>query len=92
MQNKNEMTTRDIYLASTLTTLRFNMTRISFQVEGASGKPVGYFSFENTPELREAERDYWQSRLAVEPRAFVTSLRGLKAQLTNYYKSPYSTH
>lgn len=83
---KELFSTRDLYLASTLVSMKFFMVSVDFQIEGA--KPVGYFNFEDTKELRETEQKYWQGQLKVEPRAFVTNLRGLKAQVSNVYNSP----
>jgi len=80
--------TRDLYLATTLVTLKFLMTGIDFQVEGDKNMPVGYFNFEETEQLKEAEKKYWQGLLAIEPRTFITNLRGLKAQVSNIYKGP----
>lgn len=91
MKNEKEFTTRDIYLASTLISLRFYMLRIDYQIEGTNHRPVGYFSFEETPELIKTERDYWNGKLAVEPQSFVTILKGLRSQTNTTYKSPHST-
>jgi len=82
--------TRDLYLASTLISLRFEMIGIDYQVEGEGRKPVGYFNFEDTQELRDAQNDYWQGQLAVEPKQFVTNLRSIKSQINNAYKGPRS--
>lgn len=94
MSEEKFFSTRDIYLATTLLTLKFNMEGIDYQMEQSRGsgpaKKVGYFKFEDTKGLKDAERLYRQSDLAVEPKLFVTNLRSLKAELTNYYKSPYS--
>lgn len=92
MDNENEkiFDSRDIYLSATLITLRFKLIGIDLQIEGQRNVPVGYFKFADTAELREAERDYWNGNISLEPRAFVTSLRGLKAQLSGAYKSPFS--
>lgn len=80
--------TRDIYLASALITLGFSVESIDYQVEGDRSQPVGYFKFEESEELNNAQKDFWASRLLVEPRQFIASMRGLKAQLNNVYKSP----
>ena len=80
--------TRDLFLATTLITLKFYMVNIDYQIEG--DKPVGYFNFELSEELEKAEKDYWQGRLLVEPRAWTTNFRGLKAQVYNIYKGPKS--
>jgi len=86
---KDELfSTRDLNLASTLVTLKFFMVNVDFQIEGIKRLPVGYFSFEETEKLQETIRLYWQGKLMVEPMAFVTTLRGLKAQVSNVYNSP----
>ena len=38
--------TRDLYLASTLVTLHYELLGIDYQVEGIKPKPIGYFKFE----------------------------------------------
>lgn len=89
-QNREKLyITRDLYLASTLITLKFNIVDITFQIEGLNPNPVGYFSFNNTPELKEAEEQYFKGNLAVEPREFVTNMRTLKSQISNAAKNPY---
>jgi len=80
---------RDLYLAATLVSLKFYISRVDFQIEGDKPQPVGYFMFENTPKLQEAVQRYWQGLLVVEPREFVTNMRSLKAQVVNAYKSPH---
>ena len=84
----NAFTTRDIYLAATLITLKFFMEGIDYQIEGDRSIPVGYFRFKNTPELEDARMKYWQGYVTVEPRAFITNMRSLKAEITNTYKNP----
>ena len=86
---------RDIYLATTLLTLKFAILQIDYQMEQpmhgrGQAKTVGYFQFANTEGLRDAEKLYRQGDLAVEPKLFITNLRALKAEITNYYKSPHS--
>lgn len=80
--------TRDLNLASVLVTLKFYMVGIDYQIEGEKNQPIGYFNFNDSPELREAENKYWQGLLAVEPRIFLNNLRGLKAQVITVYKGP----
>jgi hypothetical protein len=80
--------TRDLYLAATLMTLGFGIISVDYQVEGTRNMPVGYFNFEDSPEIKSAEQKYFQGSLAIEPRTFVTNLRGLKAQISNVYKGP----
>lgn len=86
-----EYVTRDLYLAATLCTLKFQMIGIDYQIEGTGRKtPVGYFKFMNDERLQEAEKKFWAGQLAIEPRAFITSMRALKAEVTNAYKGPHS--
>jgi hypothetical protein len=89
-QEETKFSTRDISLASTLVTLNFPLLSVDYQIEGERGVPVGYFNFEESPELIEAEKRYWQGKLAVDPKSFVTNWKGLKAQVTNVYKNPHS--
>lgn len=86
-----QFSTRDIYLASTLVTLRFKCSRIDYQIEGLKPKPIGYFVFEDTPELREIRSQYNQSLLLVEPKLFISNLQSLKAEVTNMGQNPNST-
>ena len=87
MEN-NIYCTRDIYLAATLITLRFELTGIDYQIEGQRKFPVGYFKFKETPQLMDAENKFWQKKLVVEPRDLFTCMRGLKARLNSVYKAP----
>jgi len=87
-KEQNVYCTRDLYLASTLVTLKFYMCGLDFQIEGERPMPVGYFNFVDDQKLQEAIQKYWQGQLSVEPRQFITNLRSLKAQVMNVYKSP----
>ena len=89
-EKQENYSTRDIYLATTLTTLKFKMVGIDYQIEGERGMPVGYFMFERTPELIEAEQKFWRGEIAVEPRMFISNLRSIKAEINNIYKNPHS--
>jgi hypothetical protein len=89
---KKFFSTRDIYLAATLVTMKFYMEGVDFQIEGEHSRPVGYFNFEDTPELREAEKRYIQGLVEVEPRQLFTSFKSLKAAVTNVYKNPHSRY
>lgn len=89
-ENLSEFSTRDIYLASTLVTLRFKCVRIDYQIEGLKPKPIGYFAFERTPELLETRSQYNQSLLSVEPKLFISNLQSLKAEVTNMQQNPNS--
>ena len=85
-EQKELFSTRDLYLASALTTLGFMMESVDYQLEGT--RTVGYFNFNATPELKETEKKYWQGKLLVEPQAFITGMRGLKARVSNQYNNP----
>ena len=89
MDNEEQLfSTRDLYLASTLVTLKFLMVGVDFQIEG--DKTVGYFKFSDSEGLQDARRKYSQGLLAIEPKTFVTSMHSLKAEVSNVYKSPHS--
>jgi hypothetical protein len=81
-------TTRDIDLATVLITLKFPLISIDYQIEGNHDRPIGYFNFERTTSLQEAEKDYWRGKLSVEPKTFIMNLRALKAQINGVYKNP----
>ncbi len=87
-QKSESYSIRDIYLAATLVTMGFYVTNVDYQIEGANNRPVGYFNFDNTPELEKTVQDYWQGNLVVEPRTFITNLKGLRSQVSNVYKNP----
>jgi len=89
MENEEKVfSTRDLYLATSLLSYGFSLTGVDFQIEGQRNLPVGYFKFEDTPELRKTEKEYWDRKLSVEPMSFITNMRGLKAQVSNIYKGP----
>lgn len=81
--------TRDIYLAATLITLKFFLNRIDYSIEGSKNQPIGYFLFDNTQELQDAKSRYSQGLLAVEPKAFVTNMKSLKSEVSNIYSNPH---
>jgi hypothetical protein len=81
--------TRDLYLAATLVTLKFYLSGIDFQIEGDRNQPVGYFKFENSPELQEMRSKYTQGALLVEPKGFVTNLKSLKSEIVNITQNPH---
>lgn len=86
---ENIFSTRDLYLAATLVTLKFMMVGIDYQIEGSKNRPIGFFKFENTPSLLDAKAKYAQSLLAVEPKTFVTNLNGLKAEVIGALTNPH---
>jgi len=82
MENENEtFSTRDLYLASTLLSLKFSLAGLDMQLEGFRNAPVGYFLFQRTPELVEVERKYWSRRIALEPIEFINNLYNLKSEV-----------
>lgn len=82
--------TRDLYLAATLVTLKFYLTGVDFQYEGDKSNPIGYFKFEDSPEIQEAKSRYTQGLLQVEPKLFITNLKSLKSEIVNVYKNPHT--
>ena len=83
--------TRDLYLASTLVTLKYKLIKIDYQVEGIKPRPIGYFNFEETPELRETRNEYNQSLILVEPKLFISTLQSLKSEVVNMFDNPNSS-
>lgn len=86
---KEIFSTRDLYLAATLVSLKFYLTGIDYQIEGDKNQPIGYFKFEDTPEIHEAKSRYTQGLLSVEPKSFITNLKSLKSEIVNIYKNPH---
>lgn len=82
--------TRDLYLASTLVTLKFRLVGIDMQIEGTKQRAIGYFKFEESPELQEARSQYNQGLIIVEPRMFINNLQSLKAEVVNFQQNPNS--
>jgi hypothetical protein len=91
--DKNEIrevfSTRDLYLAATLVTLKFYLLGTDFQQEGDKSQMIGYFKFENSPELQETKSRYTQGLLSIEPKTFITNLKSLKSDIVNIYKNPH---
>jgi hypothetical protein len=87
---KQPFSTRDLYLASTLVTLKQVMVGIDMQIEGIKPRAIGYFKFEDTPELHEIRSKYNQSLLLVEPKLFISNLQSLKSEVTNMQQNPNS--
>ena len=90
MQEEKVYSTRDIYLAATLVTLKFPLLGVDYQVEGVKPKPIGYFKFVESPELHQTRSKYNQSLLSVEPKLFVSNLQSLKAEVVNMFHNPSS--
>lgn len=92
MQNENEnFSTRDIYLSATLLSLKFNLIGVDRQIEGLRNSPIGYFLFQQSPELAEVERRYWARKIAVEPIGFINNLYKLKSEVTNSFNKKIRT-
>jgi len=87
---ENNFSTRDLYLASTLVTLKFPVIRIDMQIEGIKPKAIGYFNFEETQELKDARSKYNQGMVTVEPRMYINNLQSLKAEVVNMQQNPTS--
>lgn len=92
MENANIFATKDLNLAATLITLKFFMEGIDYEIDGTKNKPVGYFKFASSPLLQDACKKYSQSMLSVEPNAFSTNVRALKAEVTNIYRNPVTPY
>lgn len=88
--DKEIFSTRDLYLAATLVSLKFYLTGIDYQIEGEKNLPIGYFKFENTKEIQEAKSKYTQGMLMIEPKSFITNLKSLKSEIVNIYKNPHN--
>lgn len=82
--------TRDLYLAATLVTLKFYLIGIDYQIEGQKNQPIGFFKFEDTAALRDARQKYLQSMLLVEPQDYVQKMHALKAEVQNMSLNPHN--
>lgn len=91
-KQKEEFSTRDLYLASTLVTLHFKMIATDMQWEGLKQRPIGYFKFEESPELKEARSNYNQGLVLIEPRQYMNNLQSLKADVMNFAFNPNSDY
>lgn len=81
--------TRDIVLAATLICHKFFMNGIDYQLEGQKNQPVGYFKFEDTPNLQTAKSKFLQGGLRVEPREFQRNVHTLKQQVYEMTSNPH---
>ena len=93
VQNKyteGMFSTRDLHLASVLVAMKFLMETIDYQVEGDKPRPIGYFGFRDTEELRNTIKKYRQKMLAIEPQDLFSAMRTLRAEVNNAYKNPHS--
>ena len=85
---ENVFSTRDLYLASTLVTMKFPIVRIDMQIEGVKPRAIGYFNFNETPELLATRSQYNQGMILVEPRMYINNLQSLKAEVINMQQNP----
>jgi hypothetical protein len=90
MEENKIFSTRDLYLAATLVTLKFYLTGIDYVVEGNKNQPVGFFKFENTPSIQECKSKYTQGLLSVEPKLFISNLKSLKSEIVNSSQNPHA--
>jgi hypothetical protein len=92
IQNEEQdiFSTRDLTLAATLVTLKFPLEGVDYQIEGTKGNPVGYFKFQESEDLKDARRQFLQSMVQVEPKAFMTNVHALKGHVTNIFKNPHN--
>jgi len=89
MESDKKFSTRDLYLATTLITLKFHMIGIDYTLEGSKNHPVGYFNFDETPELLDMKDRFMQGLLLVEPKTFITNLKSLKSEIVNIQQNPH---
>ena len=90
MENIAIFSTRDLYLAATLVTLKFEMVGVDYVIDGQKNLPIGFFKFLDTPELGSMRSKFTQGILLVEPKAFVTNLKSLKSEIVNSTQNPHS--
>ena len=90
MEEQKIFSTRDLYLAATLVTLKFMMIGIDYQIEGSRNRPIGFFKFNDSPLLQDAKAKYSQALLVVEPKSFVTNLNSLKAEVIGALSNPHT--
>ncbi len=89
-EKTNEIfSTRDLYLAASLITLKFRMLGVDFMIQGGKNQPVGFFKFLDTPELQEAKNQYSQGLILIEPKTFITNLKSLKSEVVQAQDNPY---
>lgn len=84
--------TRDLYLAATLVTLKFYLLGVDYVVEGNKNLPIGYFKFEDTSEIQDIKSRYTQGLLLVEPKLFISNLKSLKSEVSNIQQNPHNIH
>ena len=81
---------RDLYLAAALLTMKFPVLEINVQLEGMKNIPIGYFTFETTPELTKAVNMYLNKEMRLEPIEYFGNVRQLKSQAISAGKNPFA--
>lgn len=89
---------KDLYLAAALITIKLPIVEMNIQHESKKDystgvmKPmaIGYFTFENSPELTTAVNMYLNREMRIEPVEYFTNVRHLKSQVMTAAKSPFS--
>jgi len=71
-------TTSDLSLATTLMTDGFNLAELNRD----DPRRVG-FVFEDSNDLKEAIKQYWNNELLVEPQAYFNNMKQLKNRMYN---------
>lgn len=90
MEKNSIFSTRDLYLAATLVSLKFDMIGVDYVQEGQKNLPIGYFKFKDSPEIQDVKSQFVQGRLLVEPKQFITNLKSLKSEIVNIYGNPHN--
>ena len=76
---ENEIfSSRDLGLCSTLLALGHAFENWDEQLEGSGAKPVAYFKFKNTEELRDDSEKYWRKELQISPDLLLEASHRLK--------------
>jgi len=89
MKNENLYSTKDLLTAAAFVSLKFKIQGVDYQIEGYKRKPVGFFKFENTQGLIEAEYKLAHKELAFEPLEFMATYHHLKSWVENAYNNPH---
>jgi len=75
-------TSRDISLVSALVVLGFKIEGVSLEQVGMNPRLLAFWSFKDTPEVKEARRQFNAGGLLVEPRGLLQTLQSLKSEVT----------
>ena len=89
---------KDLYLASALLTIKLPIVEMNIQHESKKDyftgvtKPIaiGYFTFENSPELTTAINMYLNREMRLEPIEYFTNVRHLKSQVMTASNNPFT--